>query len=87
MSNKSTIKDLCECEALADSVNTTLDVYFAKLGCEASDNVYQMVMEKVEAALLQRVMTHCEGNQSRAAQLLGMNRATLRKKLRHYLIN
>lgn len=48
--------------------------------CEA-DHLYQLVLDEVEAGLLAETMKHCEGNQSRAAALLGINRATLRKKL------
>ncbi len=52
-------------------------------GHECSD-LYAMVMNEVEHPLLQTVMEHAGGNQSRAAELLGINRSTLRKKLREH---
>jgi len=52
-------------------------------GCQA-DDVYQSVLREVEIPLFTQVLHHCEGNQSRAAALLGIHRATLRKKLRDY---
>jgi len=52
-------------------------------GCQV-DDVYQVVLREVEIPLFAQVLQHCEGNQSRAAALLGIHRATLRKKLRDY---
>jgi len=52
-------------------------------GCQA-DDVYQIILREVEIPLFVEVLQHCEGNQSRAASLLGIHRATLRKKLREY---
>ena len=48
--------------------------------CE-TDQLYQLVLDEVEAGLLSETLKHCGGNQSRAAAVLGINRATLRKKL------
>jgi Fis family transcriptional regulator, factor for inversion stimulation protein len=73
-----------EGETLAKAVQEALDDYFARLGGHEPDGVYRMVMEEVERPLFECVMRHCEGNQSRAAQYLGLNRGTLRKKLRYY---
>jgi len=42
------------------------------------------VLSEVELPLLRTVLEHTEGNQSQAAEILGINRATLRKKLKHY---
>lgn len=47
-------------------------------------DLYRMVIEQVEPALFSAVLAYCDGNQTRAAQMLGINRATLRKKLIHY---
>jgi Fis family transcriptional regulator len=43
-----------------------------------------MVIEEVEKPLLESVMNYCGGNQTKAAKCLGLNRGTLRKKLKHY---
>ena len=71
-------------QPLASAVETSLRLYFRQLdGHEASD-LYRMVLEEVERPLLATVLEHYEGNQSRAARALGLNRGTLRKKLRQY---
>lgn len=65
-------------------VRETLVDYFAKLNGYECLDLYRMVLEEVELPLLQVVMAECSGNQSKAAKLLGINRGTLRKKLRQY---
>ncbi|MGY0504887.1 helix-turn-helix domain-containing protein [Luteimonas sp. e5] len=52
-------------------------------GCGGGD-LHQVVLREVEIPLFVEVLNHCDGNQSRAAALLGIHRATLRKKLREY---
>ncbi|RRN59027.1 DNA-binding transcriptional regulator Fis [Pseudoxanthomonas sp. SGNA-20] len=52
-------------------------------GVEAND-VYEIVLREMEIPLFVEVLNHCDGNQSRAAALLGIHRATLRKKLKDY---
>src|SRR5690606_6644447 len=49
-----------------------------------ADNLYQIALRELEIPLFLEVLEHCEGNQSRAATMLGIHRATLRKKLREY---
>ena len=72
---------------LSEYVRTAMDDYFATLDGEDAGDIYTMVMTEVERPLLACVLEHCGGNQTRAASLLGLNRATLRKKLRaHELI-
>ena len=68
-------------------VRDSLETYFRDLrGIEPSD-MYDMMQRVVERPLLEVVMNHAEGNQSRAAQWLGINRNTLRRKLlEHKLI-
>lgn len=69
---------------LRNLVHSALEMYFADLDGHLPNNVYQLVMTEVEIPLLQCVMHHCGGNQSKAAAVLGINRGTLRKKLKHY---
>ena len=66
---------------IEESVRESLQSYFRDLGGEAPDGVYDMVVRLVEKPLLEVVMSHADNNQSRAAEWLGLNRNTLRKKL------
>lgn len=56
--------------------------YFATLNGHKPADVYDLVLREVEEPLLRVVMNYAQGNQSHAAAVLGINRATLRKKLR-----
>ena len=67
---------------LAEHVRAAMDEYFASLSGDDGGDIYALVMSEVERPLLACVLKHCGGNQTRAASLLGLNRATLRKKLR-----
>ncbi len=71
-------------QPLRDAVRVAMSLYFDQLNGHRPDGLYQLVMEEVERPLLQMLMHHCDGNQTRAAQCLGLNRGTLRKKLKHY---
>ena len=62
-------------------VRECLQSYFRDLDGETPDGVYDMVVRLVEKPLLEVVMNQAENNQSRAAEWLGLNRNTLRKKL------
>lgn len=61
-----------------------LDGYFSDLDGHKPGNLYDLVLDEVELPLLETVLRHTRGNQSKAAQILGLNRATLRKKLRKH---
>jgi len=61
-------------------IENSLQQYFTDLDGQPAHDVYQMVLQQVELPLLRCVMAHCEGNQSKAADMLGLNRNTLRKK-------
>ena len=62
-------------------IRKTLQQYFHDLNGEAPHGVHEMIVTAVEKPLLEVVMAQAEGNQSRAAQWLGINRNTLRRKL------
>jgi Fis family transcriptional regulator len=69
---------------LRELIRRTLEHYFKQLDGTHPANLYELVIEEVELPLLQIVMHFTEGNQSKAAEHLGMSRGTLRKKLKHY---
>lgn len=61
--------------------------YFHDLDGDMPSELYAMVLGEIEPPLLKTVLEYTRGNQSRAAEILGLNRSTLRKKLRQYGIN
>ncbi len=66
---------------IEDSVRHSLEAYFKDLGSERPHELYAMVLGFVEKPMLDVVMRQAGNNQSKAAQWLGLNRNTLRKKL------
>jgi DNA-binding protein Fis len=66
---------------IEECVRESLQGYFRDLGGETPDGMYDMLVRVVEKPLLEVVMSHADNNQSRAAEWLGLNRNTLRKKL------
>ena len=62
----------------------TVDQAMRDLDGSDADDVYEIVLREMEIPLFVEVLNHCEGNQSRAAAMLGIHRATLRKKLKDY---
>ena len=73
-------------KSLSEQVKKAMKKYFANLGDANPANIYEMVMAQVEPELLKAVMKQTNNNQSKAANILGLNRATLRKKLYRYKI-
>ena len=71
---------------LSNNIDILLDQYFKDLSGENPNGVYDMVIQSVEKPLLLYIMNLAEGNQSKAADILGLNRNTLRKKLKLYKI-
>jgi Fis family transcriptional regulator, factor for inversion stimulation protein len=71
---------------LSHTVAECLDDYFDALNGYAPKNLYDMILDQVEPPLLKATLRYCEGNQSKAADMLGLNRATLRKKLKQHKI-
>ena len=72
---------------LRDSVKQAVNKYLKQLDNANIDNLYEMVLAEVEVLLLEEVMTYTRGNQTRAAIMMGINRGTLRKKLKQYGMN
>ena len=72
---------------IEDCVRESLEQYFKDLRGTEPHAVHEMVVGTVEKPMLEVVMKHAEGNQSKAAEWLGIHRNTLRRKLRdHKLI-
>ena len=71
-------------QTLREAVDDAMRRYFSHLEGEAVTDLYAMVMAEVEAPLLNAVLDYAGGNQTRAADMLGLNRGTLRKKLKQY---
>tara|TARA_B100000787_G_scaffold51553_1_gene37195 strand:- start:103 stop:339 length:237 start_codon:yes stop_codon:yes gene_type:complete len=71
---------------LSNNIDILLDQYFTDLSGENPNGVYDMVIQSVEKPLLLYIMNLAEGNQSKAADILGLNRNTLRKKLKQHKI-
>ena len=66
------------------SVERSLDDYFKRLDGEPPHGVYDMVITQVERVLLSSMLERSNGNQTHAADMLGLNRNTLRAKLAKY---
>ena len=72
---------------LKDEVRKAINRYFNQLDQKNTPiNVYQLVLNEVEPPLLRSVMQFSNNNQSKAAKILGINRTTLRTKLKKYKI-
>jgi Fis family transcriptional regulator len=69
---------------LSKSVEIAVENYFDSMDDQAITDLYEMVLSEVEAPLLSCVLRHTGNNQSHTAQILGLNRGTLRKKLKKY---
>lgn len=70
--------------SLAQCVEEAMDRYFLLLDGHHTTGLYELVMKEIEAPILRAVMAHTRNNQSKAAEILGLNRGTLRKKLKLY---
>lgn len=73
--------------SLSEHVTLTLDAYFKTLQEEVPSDVYQLVIGQIEKPMIEYILNHTEYNQSKAADILGINRNTLRKKIQHYQIS
>jgi Fis family transcriptional regulator len=72
---------------LKDFTEDALRSYFKNLNGHKPAEIYRLVMGEVEPPLLRSVMDYSQGNQTLASEILGINRATLRKKLKQYQLN
>lgn len=70
--------------SLRKDVEKAMQQYFSHLGNESVTDLYQLVLNEVEAPLLAAVLRHTGSNQSKASIMLGLNRGTLRKKLKQH---
>ena len=82
MNSKSPIFTAQSDVALRIHVDRAVRRYFAQLQGEQPSQVYDMVLAEMEKPLLSVVLEYTRGNQTRAAEILGLNRGTLRKKLK-----
>jgi Fis family transcriptional regulator len=69
---------------ISDCIKRTLNRYFRDLDGEAPHAIYDMVLRAVERPMLEVIMKQAGGNQTAAADMLGINRNTLRRKLTDY---
>ena len=73
-----------EISQLSHAVKHSIRRYLYELDGTLPNDMYDLVLRQIERPLFEAILEHTKGNQSRAAELLGLNRGTLRKKLRSY---
>jgi Fis family transcriptional regulator, factor for inversion stimulation protein len=66
---------------LSEHVRIALNDYFSRLDGHSVCGLHALVLNEVERPLIQAVLDHCSCNQTKAAQMLGLSRSTLRKKI------
>ena len=71
-------------ESLASSVEEAVKGYLNTMADERVTELYELVLSEVEVPLIESVLQFTNNNQSQTASILGLNRGTLRKKLRKY---
>ncbi len=71
---------------ISESVRKSLERYFKDLDGEKPRSIYDMVLKNVEKPMLEAVLDKADGNQTIAAEMLGINRNTLRKKIQQHKI-
>ena len=69
---------------LREFVRQEVKEYFEKIDGYPIDKVYNLVIGEVEKPLIEETIYYCKGNQSKASELLGISRGTLRKKMKQY---
>jgi Fis family transcriptional regulator len=73
-----------QADSLRHCVQRAMEEYFSHLDGQTCTDLYQLVLQEVEAPLFSAVMKYTRNNQSKASEMLGLNRGTLRKKLKLY---
>lgn len=73
--------------ALRKAVSRAVDQYLKDMNGHDPQALYRLVLAEVEGPLLETVLNHAGGNQTRAADILGINRGTLRKKMKQYRLD
>ncbi len=73
-----------EGKQLGHQVSKSMHKFFMQLDGENPTDIYDMVIKEVELPLLEIVMQQCDNNQSKASKILGINRGTLRTKLKEH---
>jgi Fis family transcriptional regulator len=73
-----------EISQLSQAVKHSIRRYLYELDGTQPSNMYSLVLKQIERPLFEAILEHTKGNQSRAAEVLGLNRGTLRKKLQSY---
>lgn len=71
-------------QPLSNAVQKAVANYLQQLNGHDVNDLYELVLSELEKPLLEEVMKYTRGNQTRAANLMGINRGTLRKKLKQY---
>ncbi|WP_029408128.1 helix-turn-helix domain-containing protein [Thiomicrorhabdus sp. Milos-T2] len=78
------LEDRRKSTSLSEQVTVTLKTYFNTLEDQSATDVYEMVLQQVEKPLIEFVLQQTENNQTHAANILGINRNTLKKKMQKY---
>ena len=84
LENDSAIPHINKYGSIRSCLVHALNEYFHDLGDQSTHNLYSLVFKEVEATLLKTTLAFTNQNQSKAAEMLGINRGTLRKKLKEY---
>lgn len=84
---KNELQALSSKKPLRTHTEEALARYFKSLNGDRPGDLYELVLGEVEQPLFKAVMDYTQGNQSQAAGILGINRGTLRKKLKTYSLS
>lgn len=84
INNVSTLRASNSKKPLRKHTEDAIQQYFSSLNGDSPADLYDLVIGEVERPLFEAVMHYTQGNQSQAASILGINRGTLRKKLKTY---